>query len=281
MVNINELEIKIYPLILDSDPAAAFWHLIKTLDMKASGKISFTMKELIEITNYSRATIYRYMHSELFIKVVKHKNKHGIKVYTFYYKSLKRVATSLEVENQITSSFCYWKDIQHFYTKRVTATEVIAASQQNKSRYCARNKKDKSQRLIQLNKIFSEGSNSSISDNTQGIKRHNNLIYFNKKDYAPYGTSQSSIANTLKRNIRTVNQRLKNTRKVKQFIAAPQFTREAQQTLFFDKEEWTNNYGAKYTTYNDTVYLKYTNLYNCEYHLKFKKLSYSNPSPTV
>lgn len=88
MININQVEIKVYPLILESDQASALWHLMRAIDINGSGKVSLTFKELIDITGYTKSTIYRYMKSSLFTKICKNKNKKKDIVYSFYYKSL-------------------------------------------------------------------------------------------------------------------------------------------------------------------------------------------------
>lgn len=276
MINSN-VEIKVYPIILESDQASALWHFMRAIDLNGSGKVSLTFTELLNITGYTKSTIYRYMKSPLFTKVCKNRNKEGILVYSFYYKSLKQVALTLGINNLITSSFCNWEDIKQFYTKRVTATEIMAMSIQNKSRYIARNNKKENQRLINTDKVFVE-DNSSVSDNTQGIKQVNNRIFINADTYAPYGASQQTIASVLNRNIKTVNKRLKNTPKVQQFIKRPYTQSRALELSFLDSEEWTNSCPAKYILIKDVYYERYTNLYNCcpQYTLKIKRLSYNN-----
>lgn len=271
MININQVEIKVYPLILESDQASALWHLMRAIDINGSGKVSLTFKELIDITGYTKSTIYRYMKSSLFNKICKNKNKKKDIVYSFYYKSLKQVALTLNINNLITSSFCMWEDIKQFYIKRVTATEIIAESIQNRSRFVARNNKDKNQHLLNIQTLFSE-EQSSMSDNTQGIKKVNNRIYYSSNKFAPYGASQKTISIVLNRNIKTVNKRLKNTDKIQQFINKPYSNAQAAELMFLDKEQWTNNCSAKFVFFNNKAYERYTNLYNPQYHLKIKKL---------
>jgi hypothetical protein len=272
MININNVEIKVYPLILESDQASALWHLMRAMDLNGSGKVSLTFKELINITGYTKSTIYRYMKSSLFNKICKNKNRAGDLVYSFYYKSLKQVALTLNINNLITSSFCMWEDIKQFYIKRVTATEIIAESIQNRSRFIARNNKDKSQHLLNIQTLFSE-EQSSMSDNTQGIKKVNNRIYYSSNKFAPYGASQKTISTVLNRNIKTVNKRLKNTDKIQQFVNRPYSNAQAAELKFMDGEQWTNNCPAKFVYYNNKAYERYTNIYNPQYVLKIKKLS--------
>lgn len=274
MINFKEVEIKVYPIILESDQASALWHLMRAIDLNGSGKVSLTFAELLEITGYTKSTIYRYMKSSLFIKVCKNKNSKGTLVYSFYYKSLKQVALTLGINNLITSSFCNWEDIQQFYIKRVTATEIIAMSIQNRSRYLARNTKKSNQHLLNTDNIFAVEF-STVSDNTQGIKQINNRVYIDANYYAPYGASQQTIATVLNRNIKTVNKRLKNTNKIQQFIKHSYTQSKATEMSFLDGEEWTNNCRAKYILIGGTYYQRYTNLYNCcpQYTLRIKKLS--------
>jgi hypothetical protein len=272
MININNVEIKVYPLILESDQASALWHLMRVIDLNGSGKVSLTFKELIDITGYTKSTIYRYMKSPLFNKICKNKNRAGDLVYSFYYKSLKQVALTLNINNLITSSFCMWEDIKQFYIKRVTATEIIAESIQNRSRYVARNNKDKSQHLLNISTLFSE-EQSSVSDNTQGIKKVKNRIYYTSAKYAPFGASQKTISTVLNRNIKTVNKRLKNTDKIQQFVNRPYSNAQAAELKFMDGEQWTNNCSAKFVYYNNKAYERYTNIYNPQYALKIIKLS--------
>lgn len=276
MINLKEVEIKVYPIILESDPAAALWHLIHAMNLSGSGKVSFTLSELLEITGYTKSTIYRYMKSPLFNKICKNKNKQGVLVYSFYYKSLKQVALTLSIENLITSSFCYWDDIKHFYTKRVTATEIMAMSIQNRSRYIARNNKNKNQRLLNVDNIF-VAQECAVSDNTQGIKQKNNRIFIDVNEYAIYGGSQQGIAKVLSRNVKTINKRLKNTDKIQQFVKRNYSQVDALRLAFLDKEEWTSNNKAKYLLVDGVYYERYTNLYNCssQYTLKIKRLSYN------
>lgn len=286
MINITEVEIKVYPLVLESDPASALWHLIRALDKNSCGKVSFTLAELLNITGYTKSTVYRYMQSSLFHKICKNKTKNKVIVYTFYYKSLKQVATTLGISNLITSSFCMWNDIKHFYTKRVTATEIIAMSIQARSKYIARKVKNKSQHFINIDSIFSAVDNISdlsenvgcASDNTQGVKLKNNQIFYSDKNFKPYGASQETIANVLTRNIKTINKRLKNTPKVQQFISRPYTQSAALELREIDRQEWTNLCRAKYLISGGKYYERYTNLYSpsSEYCLKIKKLSYNN-----
>jgi len=281
-MNIEKVEIKIYPIILESDQASALWHLMRAIDINGSGKVSLTFTELLTITGYTKSTIYRYMKSTLFIKVCKNKNKQGVLIYSFYYKSLKQVALTLGIKNLITSSFCNWEDIKQFYTKRVTATEIMAMSIQNKSRYLARNSKNKNQRLMSANQLIVKDL-SFVSDNTQGIKQLNNRIFIDTNHYAPYGASQQTIANVLDRNIKTINKRLKNTIKVQQFVKRTYTQAEAARLSFLDKEEWTNNSRAKYILVNSVFYERYTNFYMCSpiYTLKIKKLSYNSSAGII
>lgn len=273
MRNTENIEIKIYPLILESALTAShLWHLIRALDISGSGKVSFTKEELISILGVSKSTVYTYLKSPLFTRIVKHKNREGVLVYTFYYKSFKQVAKMLKIENVISSSFCFWNDIKHFMDKRRTATEVIAESLQARSFYCARNKKDNKQHLINTDNIFSDNQ-LSVSDNTPGIKRTDYGIFFNVEYYAPYGGSQNTISKVLNRCRQTINKRLKNKIKVQQFVKRDLTALQFAQQQFVDSEDFTNVCSSKYICKFGEVYEKYTNLYKPLYVLKLKHIN--------
>ena len=79
MRNTDNIEIKIYPLILESSLTAShLWHLIRALDISGSGKVSFTKEELISILGVSKSTIYTYLKSPMFNRIVKHKNREDV-----------------------------------------------------------------------------------------------------------------------------------------------------------------------------------------------------------
>lgn len=276
-LNIHNLEIKIYPLILDKDNGATLWHLVRTLDTKGSGKISLTMNELKEYLSCSKSTVYNLFKSKLFNKVVKTKNKNKVLVYTLYYKSLKQVKELLELPNLLTSSHCFLPFIQNYMDKRRTATEVIAESLQARSLYIAM-KNGKQPSIILNDTIWNSEDNSSISDNTQGIKRTPYGIFYDASYYTPYGGSQFTMADILSRSRQTVNRRLKNTQKVQQFIIKPETKAHYAEQVFRDSEEWTNTSQAKFICKFGKVYQRYTNLYKCSFNLSRKKVLYG-PAP--
>ena len=276
MNDIKELEIKIYPLILTAEAASSLWHLCRTLDSQGSGKVSLTMKELCEYLNVSPSCVYKYLKSSLFNRVVSHKNKSiGCQVYSLDYKSLKQVKVEFQLENMITTSYCKWADINQFMKKRITATEVIAESIQSRSRYCARNNKDKNQKLLSIDMMFSGEEESPVSDNTQGIKKTEYGIFYHADYYAPYGASQKTIGEVVGCTRQTVNKRLKNKPKVQQFVQRDYYAADYAEQCYLDAENWTTNAIAKYICKFGQVYQRYTNFYLPEYQLGRKIIDYS------
>ena len=79
MKDIKDLEIKLYPLILEVHPSAGLWHLLRAIDVEGRGTVSLTMNELISFMDCSKATIYRHIKSPLFRSVKRFKSS-----YTFY-----------------------------------------------------------------------------------------------------------------------------------------------------------------------------------------------------
>lgn len=276
MSRIDNLEIKVYPVILESPLVAThLWHLIRAIDKQGSGKVSFTLKELQEILGVSKSSIYRYLNSNLFEKVCKHTNKNKERVYTIYYKSLKLVKQLCGLENLITASFCYWFDIKSFMDKRRTATEIIAESIQARSYYNARNSKKEHQRFLDINTVFAE-EKSSTFDNTQRVKQDEYGIYYDIKQYVPYGCSQKTVAKVLSRSRQTVNKRLKNKIKIQQFVKKDLTAINYERQRYFDSEEYTTIASAKYFNRHGYVYERYTNLYKPIFVLKHKVISFSS-----
>ena len=265
----NQIEIKVYPLILEAGgPASSLWHLLRTLDEKGCGKITLTMLQLQTYMDCSKATVYRYLRSNLFQKVITHKTQ-GVKKYTLYYKSLKVLKEELYLEDIITSSFCFLEDIIK-YQKKLTATEIIAESIQARSRYKAKTTKKKHQRLINIYMLFSE--DNSICENTQRIKKNGHIIFYNADDYKPYGCSQRTIAKTLNKSRQTINKRLKRKEKIKQCFTSSSIHIDLMLQKFEDEENWTDKSSALYFSNNNNIYRKYCTLYKPEYVLKRKRL---------
>lgn len=265
----NEIEIKVYPLILETGgPASSLWHLLRALDEKGSGKVTLTMLQLQSYLNCSKASIYRFLKSSLFHKTITHK-KEGVKKYTIYYKSLKVIKEQLGLDDIITCSFCFLDDIIK-YKKKITATEIIAESIQARSRYLAKTTKKDHQYLLDIYSLFSE--DSSICENTQRIKKKGNIIFYNADFFKPFGCSQSTIALTLNKSRQTINSRLKHKEHLKQCFTSSSIHIDLMLQKFEDQEHWSDLSSALYFSDNNIIYRKYCLLYNPVYELRRKRI---------
>lgn len=259
--DINELEIKIFPLILEAEAAAGLWHLLRAIDVEGRGAVSLTMEELVDAMKLSQQTIYRYLKSPLFRTVPRSKD-----TYTIYLKSLKKVKELLGIKDLTTMSY---GKIEHIRNdrKKQTVAEILIASLQCKSYHKAR-KESKGRNIIPLDEVFNP------SNSMKGVKVNDYQVYFNSDFYAPYGASQNTIAKLLGKTRKTISKRLENTEKKKQRFTYSEIQRDykkAEADLYAggfitqaEIEAAFRNVNRFITSTKDnkTIFKKYCNLYN-------------------
>lgn len=272
----DNLEVKIYPLILHHRPSASLWHLGRMLDSNGSGKFSISILDAHRLLGISRATFYRYIKDNSFFhKVVRHNL-----IYTLYYKSLKSIRTSLSLPDVITSAFGTNRSISPSSRKQ-SIVSILIESLQSNAFYKCRREKHKHQKINPPLTYFSESN--SISDKTQGIKRNSFGVFINSDSFACYGASQSTIASILSRSTRTINYHIRNfysnldnfpnhvSPKLRQFFSKPEFLAQYSKAKFFDDEDGSHDSNLFFFDHSSgLVYKRFTSLYCPVWTLKRK-----------
>lgn len=258
--DISNLEIKIYPLILEKDVAGTLWHLLRAIDSKGQGMVCITMSELKKYMDCSRATVYRHMKSPLFRRVIK--NKDGS--YKFFIQGIKKVKEQLGIADLTTMSLGHIEHIRKD-KKKQTIAEILIADLQRKSFFKAL-KVSKGRSIISLEEVF------KTSNRLKGVFKNRHQVCYNSDFYVPYGASQATVAKLLERTRQTVCKRLGNTESKKQQFTYSdiELDRElARQEVYsiFPNEDGYNQAAGQYNRYiqsgkDKTVFKKYCNLYN-------------------
>ena len=235
--------IKCFPLILDGHNAGALWLLCRGMDKIGSGKISFTMQEMMSILEVSKVTLSRYMNSDLFYtkqeildrsngdvsnynfvldKHIYHYNKLGEVVYTLYYKSICDVVDilCLKCDGKIRYKFIDPTELRKSY-KRILSTEILVSIGQKAAYSVIRTHQTKNrdvagvpQKITISSDLFprlSESDKFKFPTNL-GIKKISDGVLLINSDVSKVAVvSHNTIAKQMGRHRTTIGRRLKKS----------------------------------------------------------------------
>ena len=194
--------------------AIALWYWVRSLDTEGSGKVSFRILDAEVELERSKSTIKRYLENGLALGLFRSVEVRYGRVVV-YYASTKAIA--------IRQGLMHWgavaevpvSDLQNL---RVVATEVQAFSLQNSSVYLAKQSTPKGLRakVIKPEDVLLKASLCSAGENVVHVGKR---CMFVEPESVLVGVSQERIAETLRRNVRTVRRRLSNSWRSQRGIA--------------------------------------------------------------
>lgn len=227
-------EIKVFANLLDQRAAVRTWYAIRAIDQSGSGWVSINVKKFAEWLRVSASTVYSHLaDSDLFPIINRAKNGY-IRVF---YRSLVKVAYSCGIESAVELGACT-EFLPQWLGDRMLcaayATEIQAQAGQRQAYYKAQKagkKRDdgtKRYDFITDPAIAVKQLSKNEKRITRGLRRSKVSLGLNsepaskafrfyriRNNQATPGISQEAIAKSMKRSRQTIQNRLRNTNRVR------------------------------------------------------------------
>ena len=213
-VLVRALSVRIHAGIIHNRPWNRFWYLCRALDLSGQGRVELPVEAVCHLTSISRSTLYQWLREGKAAGAFRRYRFKG-NTLSVYLGGLQKYCQSLGLTSWQAVASVPLIDILSGMSLKSHATALQTQSLQVKSRYAAirslNNRERKHTKVAEVEAIFEQGQESSqkpVRGQVPFLLKVGYQRIFVSKGFAPFGTSQPTIAATLGISDRTLRRHL-------------------------------------------------------------------------